>query len=203
METYKTAYFGYMIFCTLLLIAIFGTAYLQFSQDMTGAYKIFSYTCHQKLSRSICLFKNDAGNMWLSDCTTQTGSFISDAQDRLRIDAFVNDIKGYKVPVCARDIGLYLGLLLGGLCYPLMFELNSRQILPTKYLLIALIPMGIDGTTQLISELGVLPYVYESTNMLRLATGLIAGIAAAIYAIPILVNMLSKDEGKPDTTPKK
>ena len=47
---------------------------------------------------------------------------------------------------------------------------------------------------QLVSELGALPFVYESTNMMRIITGLIAGITAALYVIPILVNMLTTEE---------
>lgn len=196
MKREKTAYLAYVVFCLGLMTLIFGTAYLAFEKDMNSVYQAFSYTCHQKFSRSLCLFKNDIGNMWISNCLPQEGMFVSSAQDRIKIDTIVDGIRGFKLPVCARDIGLYGGLLLGALFYPLMFELNSKKVLPTKYLILAIVPMGIDGSVQLISELGALPFVYESTNTLRIITGLIAGIVATFYAIPILMNMIDSNENK-------
>ncbi len=102
---------------------------------------------------------------------------------------------GFKVPVCARDVGLYLSMLFGGLVYPLVRRINDRYVYPAIYLVIAMVPIGIDGTVQLLSDIGLLPFVYESTNELRLITGFIAGFVAAFYAIPILVNLASGDGG--------
>ena len=53
-----------------------------------------------------------------------------------------------------------------------------------------MIPIGIDGGLQFISDLGVVPLAYESTNMLRLLTGAIAGIVASFYAIPLIMNFV-------------
>jgi len=47
-----------------------------------------------------------------------------------------------------------------------------------------------------VSEFGFLPFVYESTNAMRLFTGFLAGFAASLYAIPILMNMFGTDDGE-------
>ena len=177
----------------LLLGAIFGTAWESFNSDMNGAYAAFSYACHQKLSRSYCLFRNDVGAYWISDCTKQTGKFTEGSEDRKTIKTIIDDVTGYKLAVCVRDIGIYGGLLIGGLLYPLGRDLRDRRVMPTIWLILALVPMGLDGTIQLVSEFGILPLVYESSNLTRLVTGGIAGIVAAFYAIPILMTMFDED----------
>ncbi len=77
-------------------------------------------------------------------------------------------INGNQMPFCARDTGLFLGLLLG--FAPLLFV---RYRINPFLALIGLVPMGIDGGLQLVTS-------YESNNLLRLATGLIGGVACAM-----------------------
>ena len=76
---------------------------------------------------------------------------------------------------CARDTGIFVGLVLG-------FTYASRKkiILTLPLVIAALIPIGLDGTIQLLTD-------YESTNPKRLVTGLIAGIATGI-AIKIIAD---------------
>ena len=80
---------------------------------------------------------------------------------------------------CARDTGIFVGLVLG-------FTYASRKkiILTLPLVIAALIPIGLDGTIQLLTD-------YESTNPKRLVTGLIAGIATGI-AIKIIADSLDK-----------
>ena len=80
---------------------------------------------------------------------------------------------------CARDTGIFVGLVLG-------FTYASRKkiILTLPLVIAALIPIGLDGTIQLLTD-------YESTNPKRLVTGLIAGIATGI-AIKIIAASLDK-----------
>ncbi|MBI5046791.1 DUF2085 domain-containing protein [Candidatus Micrarchaeota archaeon] len=193
----KKVYLAYMILIILFVGIIFAIPYLAFTQDMGAEYNAFSYSCHQKLTRSICLFSAGSG-YWIGDCTNQSGKFVNDPNDRTTIKVTKQDtnadlnqltITGYKFPVCARDVGIYGALLLGGLVYPFVRKLENRTIYPSIWLILAIVPLGLDGTTQLVSELGLLPFVYESTNMMRLLTGAIAGFAAAFYVIPILVNI--------------
>tara|TARA_B100000965_G_C19522164_1_gene727061 strand:+ start:222 stop:749 length:528 start_codon:yes stop_codon:yes gene_type:complete len=80
---------------------------------------------------------------------------------------------------CARDTGIFVGLVMG-------FTYASRKkiILTLPLVIAALIPIGLDGTIQLLTD-------YESTNPKRLVTGLIAGIATGI-AIKIIADSLDK-----------
>ena len=195
MKTYELAYTLYMGFFILLVGAIFIVPVLAFTGDMGWAYGAFSVTCHQKLSRSLCLF-SDGASYWIADCLPQAGQFVNTIADRTQIRVENDGIIGFKMPVCSRDIGLYLAMLIGGLVYPLVLGIENRRVWPAIWLVLAVVPLGLDGGIQLVSELGLLPFVYESTNAIRLLTGAIAGLVAAFYAIPMLVNLIhGKDEG--------
>ncbi len=74
-----------------------------------------------------------------------------------------------QMPVCSRDVGLFAGLLMGGIVG--MF-LSKR--FPFTLLLIALAPMILDGGAQALTS-------YESFNLLRVITGVTAGIGLGIW----------------------
>jgi len=80
---------------------------------------------------------------------------------------------------CARDTGIFIGLVLG-----FMYASRKKIILTLPLVIAALIPIGLDGTIQLLTD-------YESTNPKRLITGLIAGIATGV-AIKIIADSLDK-----------
>ncbi len=164
--------------------------YLAFSGDEASAtlYDIYSLTCHQKLSRSVCLFQGEG--LYVADCTPQEGEKVERDQEIIRAER--DGDAGYKLAVCARDVGLYFAMLLGVLVYPLVRRLDDTSIYPPIILVLAIIPFALDGTFQFLS--GLVPGVfgdYESTNAIRLASGAIAGFVAAFYIIPILNNMFS------------
>lgn len=76
---------------------------------------------------------------------------------------------GLQLPVCARCTGIYLGGFAG--------SFFVRPQAPSPWILIvALLPMGIDGITQL--------WYRESTNWIRFVTGFIAGTAVILYLYP-------------------
>ncbi|MCK5772446.1 MAG: DUF2085 domain-containing protein [Thermoplasmata archaeon] len=78
-------------------------------------------------------------------------------------------LNGNQMPVCSRDVGLFAGLLMGGIVGMFL----SRRF-PMTFLLIALAPMLLDGGTQALTS-------YESFNLLRVTTGLVAGIGLGIW----------------------
>lgn len=190
MKIEHIVYTAYVVFFLAVMAAIIAVPLLQFHQDMNWAYDALSYTCHQKMSRSLCIF-SDGGGYWIADCLGQSGSFISTAEDRRAIEVRTGSALGYKMPVCARDFGLYGAMLLGALVYPFFRKMDEKEIYPAIWLILAIAPLALDGGIQLVSEMGLLPFVYESTNAIRLLTGVIAGVAASFYAIPILMNMFS------------
>ncbi len=77
-------------------------------------------------------------------------------------------LNGNEMPFCSRDVGVFVGLV-GGMGLVLVARPKARIILP----LLGLVPIAIDGGLQLVSS-------YESSNILRLATGLLAGISVAL-----------------------
>ncbi len=78
------------------------------------------------------------------------------------------------MPICSRCLAIYAGLIAGILLFfvlPRVQELTARWILG-----FAAFPMFIDGITQLAT-------FRESTNPLRIETGLLAGAAFAFWAL--------------------
>jgi len=70
-----------------------------------------------------------------------------------------------QMPFCARDVGLLAGAVAGLAAFILL----GRRV-PWAWLLALLVPVAVDGVAQAIAD-------YESSNVLRLTTGIIAGIA--------------------------
>lgn len=89
-------------------------------------------------------------------------------------------IGGHHLPVCARDTGAYVGLLLG---YAVLLSMRNKKgtgppsLHPT---LAMMLPLVIDSVGQAFG-------LWSSTNDLRLMTGLLFGAAVA----PLLVYSLS------------
>ena len=84
------------------------------------------------------------------------------------------DLWGIPMPICARCTAIYGGLALSLVAFwllPRMTEYAARMSL-----LVAVLPLAIDGLTQLVR-------LRESTNALRSATGLLAGIAFGVWAL--------------------
>ena len=101
------------------------------------------------------------------------------------------EINGNQLPVCVRDIGIFLGFTIGCLLFGVrgynrwtvrdtflsvipdkytgpLYHSDKRLIAVFAILGIGLFPMGVDGFTQLLTS-------YESNNAMRLLTGSIAG----------------------------
>lgn len=72
-------------------------------------------------------------------------------------------INGNELPFCTRCLGIFLGFAIGAAIISFKrFELSWQMVL------IGLFPIGIDGTVQLMTS-------YESTNTIRMVTGLLVG----------------------------
>lgn len=137
-----------------------------------------SLVCHQLNSRSLCYFP---ANSTVADCTEDSTHFELVKTNDVAREGNI----GYKFPVCARDIGIYYAMLLGGIMIFLLGRQGSHMVPNPWFLAIALLPMAIDGGAQLIG-------LHESSNFLRIATGFIGGIALPFYFVPMLNGVLSK-----------
>ena len=78
---------------------------------------------------------------------------------------FLND---NQMPFCVRDLGIFIGLAFGfGIVTFYRYKINP------VYVLIGLVPIGIDGGLQAVTS-------YESNNFLRMVTGLVAGFVLSL-----------------------
>jgi uncharacterized membrane protein len=91
-------------------------------------------------------------------------------------------IFGHQFAVCARCTGIYSGLTLGFLIYPLFHSLRYAESPARIWLLLAPVPTGIDF---------MLGYsgVWENTHLSRLLTGAVLGIGCAFFIVPGLVDI--------------
>lgn len=77
-------------------------------------------------------------------------------------------INGNQMPFCVRDVAIFFGMALGlGIALFKVFQIKLW------WLIGGLVPMGVDGTVQLLTT-------YESNNVLRLITGILAGLVCTL-----------------------
>ena len=176
--------FLYISAATALFILIVAAPYLH-NEISKPIYSFFALLDHQYPSRSFCLFFQGEVFTGIGDCIEgspygktlfteppREGVFAYNKEEVgiNRMDTFFyRDRVGYKLPLCARDTALVVGLLL----VPLFYRLIRYS---GPWLLLTILPLAIDGTLQLFTD-------YESTNVVRALTGLIAGLGlgAIIY----------------------
>ncbi|MBE3120911.1 MAG: DUF2085 domain-containing protein [Thermoplasmata archaeon] len=87
-------------------------------------------------------------------------------------------LNGNEMPFCTRCTAIWLGIVLGlGFMVFFTIELNEKFV---AIILLGLIPIGIDGVGQLLD-------FWESTNLLRFITGLLAGGVCGV-AIGVIID---------------
>lgn len=88
-------------------------------------------------------------------------------------------IAGYQMCLCSRCLAIYSSLLAGGLMLTMFRYRALFQIRPIgwKLWLLGMVPMALDGGTQLFGW-------HESNVYLRLLTGIIFGLATAWFVLP-------------------
>lgn len=87
-------------------------------------------------------------------------------------------LNGNQMAFCARCTGIWLGLTIGlGISMRYIFRLSEWLIL---LIFIGILPLAVDGTIQLFG-------LWESNNILRISTGVLAGFTTGI-AIAIILD---------------
>ena len=163
-------------------------------------YQLYRPLCHQLAYRSFFLFGEQAYYPLEIAEIEGVKSFEQvtglEAGDMEAASAFAgNDQLGYKIALCQRDIAIYGSLLLFGL----VFALSGRKIkaLPwLAWLLLALVPMGLDGVSQLLGNMNIpaLSWIAlrESTPFLRVLTGAMFGWFSAWFAMPSIDELVNE-----------
>jgi uncharacterized membrane protein len=157
-------------------------------------YTIYSPLCHQLAFRSWFLFGEQAaypralagvpGLITFEQATGLSGEDVLGARALIG-----NATLGYKVAFCERDVAIYGAILVFGL----IFTATGKKIKSIPWylwIIIGIVPIGIDGFSQLPSLLSApmpawIP-IRESTPFLRSLTGFLFGFTTAWYGFPYI-----------------
>lgn len=115
-------------------------------------------------------------------------SFIYSAGDRLCHQELDRSLvfNGNQMPFCSRCTAIWLGLALGlGFMVFYKIKLDEKFLLA---ILIGIVPVGIDGVGQLFG-------FWESTNVIRFITGLLAGAFCGL-ALSIIIDEIKEIKKK-------
>jgi uncharacterized membrane protein len=133
-------------------------------------YFIYRPACHQRPERSYFLGgpqfvysieELDAAGVDVSPLSRDIG----------------NEAVGWKFAFCERDVAIYGAMFVAGLAYAVVRRRLRGWLMPFRYFLLFLVPMGIDGVIQLVTP-------YESSWVMRTVTGVIFGVGAVSFAYP-------------------
>jgi uncharacterized membrane protein len=188
----------YMTFFNSLVLLYFGLPILAPVLMQAGVtppariiYSLYGTTCHQLAFRSWFLFGDQnaypRAAAGVASMTTYEQATGNHPEDLVTARSFIGDpATGYKVALCQRDMAIYGSILLFGL----IFVASGKAIrgLPWYiWILLALVPIGLDGVGQLLSQppFNLIPY-RESTPFLRTLTGFLFGFTTAWFAYPIV-----------------
>lgn len=190
---------NYMVLFNALLFIFVGLPFLAPVLYRAGAtlpaniiYKIYSPLCHQLAFRSWFLYGEQPA--YPRELAAQPGLSFEQATGIKSSDIWGsrnflgNAVLGYKVALCERDVAIYGGILLFGLLFSLTGN-RLRSIPWYVWVVLGILPMGLDGVSQLPGLLeNTIPWlpIRESTPLLRTITGLLFGISTAWYGYPLI-----------------
>lgn len=159
----------------------------------TIIYRVYGVLCHQLAYRSYFLFGEQpyyprelAG---VPNTVTYEQMSGKEAEDIIEARSFIgNDVAGYKVALCERDVAMYLTMLAFGIVFWLTGK-RIRSIPWYLWVVVGLGPIGLDGLSQLPSVIANLPGwlpIRESTPFLRTLTGGLFGLMTGWYLYPMI-----------------
>ncbi|MBE9524294.1 MAG: DUF2085 domain-containing protein [Chloroflexi bacterium] len=199
----------YMLVFNLLIFIYVGLPFLAPVLQQAGAtapaaviYRIYGGLCHQLSYRSFFLFgdqpiypREAAGIEGYQTFQEATGL---DENGLIPARQFVgDDVVGYKIALCQRDIAIYIAMLLFGLA----FAATGRKWKPLSFVVwiaLGIFPIAYDGGSQLLGQMLVMldgkfwdllalafPY-RESVPLLRVLTGSLFGLTTAWMGFPLV-----------------
>lgn len=167
-------------------------------------YTIYTPFCHQFGFRSFYLFGEQAvyprayaetGLKSYEEMTANIPQLQFSPQDEFKLDWVLahktflgNEQMGYKLALCERDNMIWGMMLVGGLIYALPPVRRKLRPVPLwLYVFVGVIPIGLDGFSQLLSYP---PFSFweirETTPFFRSLTGGLFGLMTAWLAFPYL-----------------
>ena len=181
---------GMMLYSLLPFLAplLMKVGYINAAQWIYQPYKL---VCHTYAFRSVFLF----GDQPIYARGNSDGEFEQASGINLgRVDGLFaardfqgNEQMGYKVALCQRDVAIYLALAINGVFYALLRWRGVHSIPFWLFLLIGVVPIGLDGFSQLFSQppFNLIPF-RESTWWLRILTGSLFGTSVAWLIYPLI-----------------
>lgn len=162
-------------------------------------YKFYSVLCHQLAFRSYFIngeqFYYPREQAHIPNVITYEQLTGMPAEDIQYARQYIgNGEAGYKIALCQRDLAIYAALGLFGL----YFELTGKRIKGIRWyvwFIIALVPIGLDGASQLPGLSTGWPQwlpIRESTPLLRTITGLLFGAGTAWYMYPLMEDSIKE-----------
>lgn len=137
-------------------------------------YAVYSPTCHQLPDRSYFLF----GEQPVYSLQELESTGVLPGTSILERRRYLGDeTLGWKVALCERDVAIYGALLVGGLIFGVLRGRVPK--LPFKFYVLFMIPIAVDGLTQLFG-------LRTSNWWLRTLTGALFGLATAWFAYPFV-----------------
>jgi uncharacterized membrane protein len=135
-------------------------------------YTIYSVLCHQIPTHSYFLF----GPELAPQAPELIDGGMAASNDLLQVRVFIGSPEvGWKVALCQRDVAIYAAVFFTGLLYGLVR--HRLRPLPFKIYVLFLIPIAVDGLSQLVG-------LRESNWWLRTLTGALFGFASVWLAYP-------------------
>jgi uncharacterized membrane protein len=205
----------YLLVFNLLVFLYVGLPFLAPMLMRAGAetpamiiYRVYGSLCHQLSYRSWFLFGEQSfyprAAAGIDGYLTFNQTTGLDETGLVAARQFVgNEVVGYKVALCQRDVAIYGAILLFGL----LFGLTGRRWRPLPiwlWFLLGLVPIGLDGVSQLLSQMVaepglsflqplavLLPY-RESTPFLRTLTGFLFGFMTAWFGYPLVEETMAE-----------
>ena len=164
-----------LILALFIGLPILAPVLIAFGLDGPGRflYSIYSLTCHQLAYRSWFLF--GAQSSYTVEQLQHYLGVNNPATDIFFWRDFIGNAQaGYKMAYCERDVAIYGSALVAGLAYGL-FRTRVKSLNWRIYLIFAILPMALDGFTQLFM-------LRESDPLLRTITGTLFG-ALSVWLI--------------------
>ncbi len=159
-------------------------------------YGMYSFTCHQLPDHSYFLFGDSP--VPLEPALMEAGA--PPADDLLTFRKFVGNPQiGYKVALCERDLAIYASVLLAGLVFAVGRRRARIRPLSIKLYLLFLIPIAIDGGSQMLG-------LRESNWWLRTLTGALFGAGSVWFAYPYvedaMQDVIASETARQDERPR-